>query len=86
MKDISPLIAQQANENSDCYLKNCEIFDVFWSIQVAFVVGEHFLIWESTRCALKPGLGSFNENNVVGYQCNSYILGPLSEQKVDPFG
>ena len=39
-KAIALLIAQQASENSDCYLQNCQFLNVFSADQDAFVVWE----------------------------------------------
>jgi hypothetical protein len=39
-KAFAPFIAQQANENSAFYLQICQMLNVFWPIQAAFVAGE----------------------------------------------
>ena len=47
----------------------CQILNVFWPIQDVIVVGEPFC-----------DLDILNENDVVGYRCDSY-WGTLSEEK-----
>ena len=53
-KAIAPRIAKQASQNSDFYLQNCQILDIFLPIQVASVVGKRLWDIEMPSRGLKP--------------------------------
>ena len=47
------LLLKQTSQTSDVYLRNCEILDVFWSIQVACVDEEPLCNLEMPSGGLK---------------------------------
>ena len=47
------------------------LLDIFWTIQATFVVWKALCGLEIPSRALITSLGPFNENRVVGYQCNT---------------
>ena len=62
------------------------ILDIFWLIQPAFVIREQLCNLEISSWALKRYLGSFNENGVLGYQCNRSfwtLCGLILPKKID---